>query len=183
MLTPPRFADSRRLGHNFSVELGKESAEISLRPVAEGDADFLYGLYAETRRDEVALFGWDAASADAFLRMQFDVRTRSYAMQYPQAEDNVIVLDGRIAGRMIVDRTETAIVLVDIAVAGAFRQKGIASCLIKQLQSESAAAGVPLELRVDRSNTNALSLYQKLGLEIKDEDQIQFLMTWEGHRR
>ena len=76
-----------------------------------------------------------------------------------------------------------AIVLVDIAVAGAFRQKGIASRLIKQLQSESAAAGVPLELRVDRSNTNALSLYQKHGLEIKGEDQIQFLMTWEGHRR
>ena len=47
MLRPPRFADSRRLSHNFSVQIEARSTEISLRPVAEGDADFLYGLYAE----------------------------------------------------------------------------------------------------------------------------------------
>ena len=183
MLTPPRFADSLRLSHNFSVQIEARSAEISLRPVTDGDEDFLYSLYAETRRDEVAMFGWDAASADAFLRMQFDMRTRAYSMQYPRVDDNVIVHGGRPAGRMIVDRGETGFILVDIAVAGAFRQRGIASLLIGRLQDEAAAAGVPVTLHVDRTNQNAFALYRKLGFEIAGEDQIQFLMTWDGNRQ
>ena len=84
---------------------------------------------------------------------------------------------------MIVDRGETGFILVDIAVAGAFRQRGIASLLIGRLQDEAAAAGVPVTLHVDRTNQNAFALYRKLGFEIAGEDQIQFLMTWDGNRQ
>ncbi len=160
------------------MEIDGNEPKILLRPAAD-DAEFLYQLYAETRHDEVAMFGWDEASAEAFLRMQFDLRTRSYAMQYPRAEDNVIMLDGCPAGRMIVDRRDDAIVLLDIAVVRTFRQRGIASLLIRRLQDESAAAHVPLTLHVDRLNQVAFSLYQKLGFEISGEDQIQFSMRWD----
>ncbi|MBX7054057.1 MAG: GNAT family N-acetyltransferase [Pyrinomonadaceae bacterium] len=165
------------------MESNDRDTDVTLRPAAADDAAFLYELYAETRQAEVAMFGWDAASVEAFLRMQFDMRTRAYAMQYPQAEDHVMIVDGRPAGRMIVDRRDDAIVLIDIAVAGTFRQRGIASLLIRRLQRESAAARVPLTLHVDRSNQNAFSLYQRLGFEISGEDQIQFSMRWDGHPR
>jgi len=168
------------LGHNLNVEFDEHGSEISLRPVADGDSDFLFDLYAETRQHEVEMFGWDAAAADGFLRMQFDVRSRSYALQYPQAVDSVISCSGQPAGRMIVDPADTAFVLIDIAISRAFRQKGIASKLIRSLQSDAAAACVPLTLHVDRTNHNAFSLYQKLGFEVSGENEIHFSMTWTG---
>lgn len=154
--------------------------KITIRPATEADADFLYAVYYGTRRDEVAAFGWDDGQADAFLRMQYTMQTRSYQMQYPAAGNSVIILDQLPAGRMLVDRGAGQILLIDIAVLPEYRKRGMATHVIGQLQDESAAGGKPVVLMVDKGNLPALSLYRSLGFDITAETDLMYEMKWAG---
>lgn len=73
---------------------------ISLRPVLPEDEPFLFRLYASTREEELESFGWGGADKDAFLRLQFKAHQHNYATISPEADQRVILLDGR-------DRWET----------------------------------------------------------------------------
>ncbi|MBK6749161.1 MAG: GNAT family N-acetyltransferase [Acidobacteria bacterium] len=151
---------------------------ITLRDATDDDADFLFAAYRSTRAAEVTMLGWDEAQQDAFLRMQFELQTRSYAMQVPNAATSVIVCGTERAGRLIVNRTKTAISLTDIIVMPEFRRGGIAAKLIGQLQKEAAEKRVPLELSVDKANSAAIALYSKLGFESISESEFDHILRW-----
>ena len=149
---------------------------ISLRPETDDDEEFLYKVYAATRRDEVASFGWDEASQEAFLKMQFLAQRSAYRMQSPAAQNSVIMADKSSAGRMVVDRSGDRISLTDIAVLPEFRGKGIATHLIKDLQGEAAEAAKLLVLHVDKLNVPAFRLYKKLGFAVTAETEFTIEM-------
>ncbi|HKX83975.1 MAG TPA: GNAT family N-acetyltransferase [Pyrinomonadaceae bacterium] len=154
--------------------------DLRLRSVAESDSEFLYSVYAATRADEINAFGWDASQANAFLKMQFEMRKRSYALQYPSAVTYIIVFNREPAGSMIVDRNKEHTSLTDIAVLPEFRGKGIASRLIADLQREAGVAGVPLTLHVDKGNQNAFRLYESLGFVVTNENELYYSMMWKA---
>jgi ribosomal protein S18 acetylase RimI-like enzyme len=152
-------------------------AEIVLRAVTPDDEAFLLNLYATTR-PEVAQLGWGDAEQQAFIAMQFQMQTRSYAMQCPNAEQSILTKNGETVGRVIVDRTPTAVSLIDIAVLPEFRGQGIATAVLELLQEEVVSADRDVLLTVERMNVTAFNLYRKLGFEIAGEDQIYFSMKW-----
>lgn len=152
--------------------------EIQIRDAVDGDEAFLREVYFSTRAAEVAIFGWDDVQTRAFLEMQFELRERAYAMQFPGAVSSIILVAGEPAGRMIVERRDAEISLTDIAVLPQFQGRGIASQLIGRLQAEASAAGVPLVLSVDRTNDHASKLYEKLGFVVTGETQMNFSMQW-----
>jgi len=153
-------------------------AEISLRPVNEDDEELLFAIYASTRQDEVAGFGWDAEQEDAFLRFQFTSRRAAYRLQFPAAEYSVIMDGDKPAGSLIVERRDDAISLTDIAVLGEFRSGGVGSQIVDLLKTEAAAAGKPLVLSVDHSNPRARQFYLDRGFAITGESQINCSMRW-----
>ena len=155
---------------------------IVLRPAVEEDGEFLFSVYASTRRSEVAAFGWTEVQQNAFLRMQYDMRRRSYLMQYPQAENSVILCDDARTGSIIVDRTPDHISITDIAVLPEFQGRGIAGQIIEELQHEAANAGVPVVLSVDKGNLKARKLYERLGFEAAGETELSIEMSWAGTR-
>src|SRR5256885_4338244 len=127
------------------------SPDVVLRAVTPDDDAFLVKLYGTTR-PEVSMFGWDTAEQQAFVRMQFDMQTRSYTPQYPNAEHSIITLSRRDAGRLIVNRSADAITLTDIAVLPEFRGRGIATSILERLQGEAVRNNRPLDLTVERTN-------------------------------
>jgi ribosomal protein S18 acetylase RimI-like enzyme len=151
---------------------------IHLRNVRDDDEQFLIELYAGTRAAEVAAFGWDQARIDAFLKMQFCVRQQAYRMQFPNADHSVIEFDGLPAGSLIVDRSKERISLTDIAVLPGFRGRGIASQIIRRLQAEATDSDRSMVLQVDKTNANALRLYQSLGFVIIADAGFTYEMTW-----
>ena len=153
------------------------ASSVALRVATPNDEAFLLQLYATTR-PEVAHFGWDSAEQQAFISMQFQMQTRSYAMQFPNADHDIITYDGRNAGRVIVNRTSTALSLTDIAVLPDLRGNGIATAVIERLQDEAARTGRDVELTVERMNAGAFQLYRKLGFEVTREDQVHLAMKW-----
>lgn len=122
--------------------------QVSLRPeVLPGDAEFLLTLYASTRQ-ELSALGWPPAEQDALIRMQFDARERHYRAAYPAAAYSLICVAGERAGRLVVDRSDTAIRIVDIALLPRLRRRGIASVLVGQILAEADASQVAVRCHV-----------------------------------
>jgi len=152
-----------------------ETMTIKLRPYKDYDRDFLFKVYAGTRAEEIAPFGWPPAQQEVFLRMQFTAQQQWYALSYAQAEHHIIELDGVPIGRLMVSRKQPAAVLVDIALLPEHRGKGIGSGLIRDLIQQCKEDKLPLRLQVLKTNP-AQRLYERLGFTRTGEDQIYIQM-------
>lgn len=152
--------------------------KISLRPAGPTDEDFLFQVYAGSRADEVAGFGWDEAQQTAFLRMQFGAQQRAYGWQFPGAEHSIIILDEEMAGRLIVVGNDHELRLTDITLLSEHRNRGAGTLIVKELQGQARERGLPLRLRVLKSNVAAQRLYERLGFSQTDESDTHFMMEW-----
>lgn len=148
---------------------------VALRSVEPGDGEFLYRVYASTRREELAQTGWSEEQKAFFLRMQFDAQSRYYREQYEDAAFSVILEDESPAGRLYVARWPEEIRIVDIALLPEHRNAGIGGGLIESLISESESSGRPLSIHVERFNP-ALRLYERLGFEVAEDKGVYLLM-------
>jgi len=152
---------------------------LVLRDFAASDADFLFELYCETRKDEMAGWGWSKEQEDAFLRMQYNARQYSYAAQFPGASDSVILLDDEMIGRLLVAKLADEFRLVDIAVVQRSQRKGIGTTLLRQLLESARRARKPVRLNVRVLNP-ARELYARLGFDIIGENGGDFLMEFDA---
>ena len=156
-----------------------EDAAIALRPLRHDDRPFLLAVYASTRAPELATVEWDAGQKAAFVQMQFDAQHAYYQEHYTGATFDVVLAGGEPAGRLYVSREADEIRIVDIALLPEFCNRGIGTALLRDLQSEAAAAGTPLRIHVERFNP-ALRLYQRLGFRQVDDREVYLFMEWTG---
>jgi ribosomal protein S18 acetylase RimI-like enzyme len=147
------------------------SAGISLHTASAGDTEFLMSVYASTRQEEMASWGWDPKQQASFIRMQFDVRHRGYLAAYPTAETSLISVGDIPVGSIIIFRGTGEIRLLDIALLPESRGRGIGAELIRMLISEATRSGSPLRLSVRRGN-RAAHLYERLGLVARGGDEM-----------
>ncbi|HUK89416.1 MAG TPA: GNAT family N-acetyltransferase [Blastocatellia bacterium] len=141
---------------------------IQLRKAEAGDAEFFYGLYRDTRRDEVAAWGWSPEQEEIFFRMQFRGLQHAYQSQADIADDQVITADQAPIGRLIVLRTPKEIRLADISLAPQWRGRGIGGTLIEKLFAESNETGKAVTLHVQKDNP-AARLYTRLGFVVTED--------------
>lgn len=151
-----------------------DELNLSLRPATPDDQPLLLDVYASTRIDELALLDWDDAQKHAFIKMQYLTRERIY----PQADNQIILVNGREIGRILVERDETSIKLIDIALLTEYRNAGIGTRLLSDLIKESTAAGKPIVLHV-LATSPAARLYERLGFRQTGYEAAYFEMKWE----
>jgi ribosomal protein S18 acetylase RimI-like enzyme len=152
------------------------SEPISLRPAGPEDEAFLFRVYASTREEELAVTGWDERQKLAFLQMQYRAQSTDYRGKFRSWYD-VIVVDGRDAGRMLVERTKSEIHLTDVGLLPEFRGRGIGTRMMNDLLDEAARAGLPIRLFVEQFNP-AFRLYTRLGFTTIGEHGIYQEMEW-----
>ena len=153
-------------------------ARLLLRPASATDRRILTAVYIETRRGELAPLGWSDEQLTAFCRMQFDLQTQAYKMQFPCSVSSVVELDGEPIGRLLVDRGVREIRLVDIAFLPQFRNLGAGTILIEDLQRQAEKSGKTLELHVLATNRAAIRLYGRLGFVAVENNQTHLSMSW-----
>lgn len=146
---------------------------LLFRPSTPSDDDFLLSVYASTRAQELALTNWGEAQKSSFLQMQYRAQQRQYQHAYPHADHQIIEYKGIPAGRLIVDRSGSETFLVDIAILTNFRNLGLGTFILRDLQSE----GKKIILHVMRSNP-AADLYQRLGFVFTGEEAFYSQMEW-----
>jgi ribosomal protein S18 acetylase RimI-like enzyme len=159
----------------------QHAGALAFRPIRPEDEDFLYELYASTRRDELAHMGWTDAEREAFLRMQFTAQHWSYVAQFPAGDFQVILWHDHPIGRLYLDRRRDEMRGIDIALLPAYRQAGIGTAIMQDLLDEVACDGKPFRLHVVKSN-RARRLYERLGFTTLQDDGVCLFMEWTAHR-
>jgi len=142
--------------------------DITLRPEAPGDEPFLFEVYAGTREAELRLTGWDAATRQTFLDMQFKAMRQGYRHMFPHAQFSIISAGGLPVGRIVLDRQGDLIHVVDIALLSAFWGRGIGSAVMRGVLDEAGRAGKKVRLRA-RREPRTLRFYQRLGFVVVAE--------------
>jgi len=149
----------------------------TLRPALPEDEPFLFEVYASTRTAELALVPWTDEEKYAFVQMQFNAQRQSYVQQYPQAQWLIILHEEVPVGRLIVNRAEDEILLMDIALLPEQRGCGIGTALINDLLAEARRTDRPVRLHVEYFNP-AARLYERLGFTQIGEVGVYFEMEW-----
>jgi ribosomal protein S18 acetylase RimI-like enzyme len=150
--------------------------EVRTRPVElPGDAAFLLSLYDTTRRAEQSLMGWSDMEMDVFISMQFEAQNRHYATVFPDASSVVVLVGDIPAGRLIVDRSEERILIVDITLLPGFRRIGVGGQLVRPLLEEADGAGLPVRLHVAHDNA-ARAFWEHLGFVAQGLDGLSVAM-------
>jgi ribosomal protein S18 acetylase RimI-like enzyme len=142
---------------------------IKYRTQNDIDKDFLYGLYASTRTEEMKLTGWDNVQVELFLRFQFDAQLNHYLSNYKKATFEIILINGKDAGRLYLNQEENEIRIIDISLLPEYRGKGIGSKIMKRIFNNGERLKKPVRLSVFMNNP-AQRLYKRLGFEKVSEE-------------
>ena len=154
-----------------------EPSNITFRPVTSGDNDFLREVYGSTRADEMALVPWTDEQREAFIQHQFTAQQEHYAQNYPSANHDIVLFNGRQVGRLYVARLEREIRIIDVTLLPAERNAGIGSYLIRQLLDEAGRTKRSVRIWVEEFNPS-LRLFERLGFSRSEQQGIHLLMQW-----
>jgi RimJ/RimL family protein N-acetyltransferase len=154
-----------------------EASRLRLRPIRDEDLPFLAALYASTREQELSVVPWSEAGKAGFLLSQFQAQHSHYTRVYTAASFDLLLLDEEPIGRLYVDRRESDIHVIDIALVPAWCGQGIGSHLLQQLMEEAAAGDRTVSLNVEFNNP-AQRLYARLGFELVSDQGIYHELVW-----
>jgi GNAT superfamily N-acetyltransferase len=142
---------------------------LTLRPTRPDDEGFLRSLYFEAKGEQLAeTAGYEAL--ETLLDLQYDAWARHCATAYPGAVDQVVELDGRPAGRILVLERDHDLLVVDLGVRVAARGRGVASHAVAHWAALADRRGVPMLLHVAFGNP-AAEAYRHLGFTEVGVDQ------------
>jgi GNAT superfamily N-acetyltransferase len=134
----------------------------SLRLEASTDAGLLLCIYAAMRQNEEPMRRWPKAHRERFLALQLRAREDDYRRRYPTAERWIIRIDGKDAGRLLLDKTPVEHRVVDIALLPAFRRWGLGTLILRSVLADADADGANVALCV-LADSPAQRLYERLG--------------------
>lgn len=109
-------------------------------------------------------------AAEQMIDMQLDIREQQYRARFSDAAFQLILLDGRPVGRIVVDRTDGEWHLVDIAVLPECRGGRIGTQVVGDMLQAADEAGQVVGASVFTSNVNARRLWLRLGFVITKEE-------------
>lgn len=156
---------------------------VTLRPAAPEDYDELVGIYASSREDELAqLSWWTDEQKLAFCRQQYDAQKTEYDERQPDSRYELVLLDGRTAGRYWVWQGKEELRLLDLAILPWARGRGVGTALVRALIDEGRAAGTKVRHTVFVMNEGARRLYERLGFVVFEtvSGGAYLHMEWRG---
>jgi RimJ/RimL family protein N-acetyltransferase len=151
------------------------TSRISLRPIEDGDMEFLLALYATTREDELKQVPWTPEQKAAFVHQQFWAQHTHWRENYTDTSWDLVLADGVPAGRLYVARWKDDIRIVDIALMPAHRGAGLGTRMIRDIFAEGDASGRKVSIHVEVFNP-ARRLYERLGFAQAGERGVYLLM-------
>lgn len=149
------------------------------RLATKKDRPFLYKLYTVMRAQEMALTDFSDEEKEQFLRLQFRGQRQHYKRHYPEAVNNVILLNGRPIGRLLVADLGNEIRLLDIVFLPEVQNRGIGAHYLNQLQAKAQQANLPIILHVWQLNHAALRFYKRHGFRVIADFEAYIRLEWQ----
>jgi ribosomal protein S18 acetylase RimI-like enzyme len=152
-------------------------APYQLRVQRDDDDGFAAALYSSTRGD-LRQMPAEPAVIEQLIAMQRRMQSHGYCQAYPHAAYLVLQHGDTPIGRLILDRQGEVLHLVDIAILPSARGQGAGSAVLRGLQAQAGADQLHIHLAVNKSNTAARALYQRLGFRLRGENDVQEQLEW-----
>ena len=106
------------------------------------------------------------------------IQLNQLSIGYPTARFDIIELDGRPIGRIVVDRSDTRVLIVDQAIVPELRNRGIGTAVMRAAMEDARTAGLPVRLHVASTNDPSLRLYLRLGFRPFEETPMYLELEW-----
>ena len=144
------------------------------------DEPFIRSLLHDVVCDELGAGAWPPELRSSIVEMQYRARRQGIRSNYPDAQEEILLLDREAVGWTVIDRRPAEVLLVEIAVARQFRGRGLATRRIHELIAEADKACKPLRLSVLGTNP-AQRLYARMGFRDTGSDSVRVYMErpWE----
>ena len=146
---------------------------LDARPPGLADDAFLEALYLDARPDLGAL-PVPRSVIEGIARHQRQMQLEDYARRYPACDTWLVFEADNPVARVVLDRANGALRVVDIAVRATARRRGIARTVLYALQEE----GIDIALRVRADNAAARALYARLGFALQRDDTVTLELCW-----
>ena len=134
-----------------------------MRAQRDEDEAFLATLFAAVHAPALALPGLTPAMIHGLVAMQYRGQTESYRARFPDARRVILEHDGRPVGRLLVEREERDLYVVDIAVSPDVRNRGFGAAAVAVLQREAATTGLGVRALVSPENGPSLAMFRRRG--------------------
>jgi ribosomal protein S18 acetylase RimI-like enzyme len=161
----------------FALPPALANRGLVLRPETEADIPFLRRLFASTRWDELAITDWSDAEKLAFADSQFGFQRQHYRAYFPSTAWGVLESNGVPMGRLYLDRRETTLHILDIALLPDWRGRGLGTAIMEWVCAEADAAGKSVTIEVEKFNP-AQTLYRRLGFREITDHGPYWEMEW-----
>lgn len=141
---------------------------MDIRPATTDDKPELFEMHRAVFRTLIEqIWGWDE-----------DWQRTNFAAEFASSTTSVVEVENRIVGYVQIRDEGHRIYLQNIALSPEFQGKGFGTRLLTNLQRESSARRVALELAVFRTNPKALKFYERIGFRRTGESSTHIEMSW-----
>lgn len=135
-----------------------------LKPVVQGDLDWLLNLRKETMTEHLLNSGMSIEDDELKKRILYNFE-----------DTKIIIQNDNQTGMIKVKEDKEFFELIQIQISPKYQGKGIGKCVIEDLIKEAQQKSLPIYLSVLKTNP-AKSLYEALGFEVYDEDDKSIKM-------
>jgi ribosomal protein S18 acetylase RimI-like enzyme len=147
-----------------------------IRPATAEDVGFLADVIVEATRAQGRLP--NDFDEPQWRKSFAEWSTEQIRSEIPESTISVIEVDNRSAGRLRINRAADYIELCGIQLLPASQRQGIGTAIIQDLKAQAAAAGIPLDLGVEKDNAEARKLYDRLGFVQVGETEQECKLRW-----
>jgi ribosomal protein S18 acetylase RimI-like enzyme len=155
---------------------GDAEPAYRIRPATLEDTDFLADVVVTATRAQGRLHG--DFDEPAWRRAFTTWTGKQIRGEVPDSTTSVIESGGRRVGRLRVTRRTDRIELSGIQLLPQVQGHGIGTEIIEDLKAEAKAAGIPLDIGVEKDNPRARRLYERLGCVQVAEDEQEHKLRW-----
>lgn len=134
--------------------------DITLEPLGENDIEFRWHVFEATIKPFVVRH---SGLAEGELRSML-------AGQLRGGRHRAIVVAGRRVGVLLSTNEGDHLAVHQLGILPGFQGRGIGTCVLKRLISQSQREHLPLRLSVFNDNHGALRLYKRLGFIVDSVD-------------
>ena len=131
--------------------------------------DWFFRIYASSREQDEDVTRRHLDSQRTLLEHEFNSRQRSYPIDFPGVGFFLLYLHTFPAGRLYVQIAPRVVFIVDLVLLPAHRGSGHGTALLVELIAWAHLRGLPVRLHVEKRNTRAAALYERLGFRVIEE--------------
>ena len=141
--------------------------EYHVRQAGESDVELMFRLQHLDGNDI------DTSNSDQASKYE------KYKNDFNPGEIQVVEHEGQAIGRLRVVRGDS-VYIGGIQILPEYRGRGIGTQIIESLIIEAEEKMVPITLEVRHNNIDAFNLYERLGFQVVEEDEIQKVMKYDA---